>query len=152
MADFAEWLEQRGIKWPKNLIPAASIINAGFALQAKHLLRINAPCRALSCEPLDHQVEIPAELLSPSTWMIVGGESGDGASTRPFALEWARHYRNECERIGAPYFLKQLGGRCTEEGKEIKFADSHGGDWSEWPADLRVRQFPDAIRRIGLEG
>jgi hypothetical protein len=23
---------------------------------------------------------------------------------------------------------------------------SHGGDWSEWPEDLRVRQFPTEVK------
>jgi hypothetical protein len=39
-------------------------------------------------------------------------------------------------------FIKQLGSRPTEAGQPFRVRDSHGGDWSEWPEDLRVQQMP----------
>lgn len=80
-------------------------------------------------------------------WVIVGGESGPKA--RPFDLAWARSIRDQCRAAGVAYFCKQLGA-CPVETPVPgyttglpKLRDSHGGDWSEWPDDLKVRQFPE---------
>lgn len=85
-------------------------------------------------------------------WVIQGGESGRNA--RPFDVAWARSLRDECREAGVAYFLKQLGANivdvhpdqagAVEEAimRTLKLRDSHGGDWDEWPLDLRVREFP----------
>jgi protein gp37 len=71
--------------------------------------------------------------------VIQGGESGSQA--RPFSLAWARQLKSDCENVKAgrvAYFLKQLGSNVAE----MKLESWEGGDWAEWPEDLRVRQFP----------
>lgn len=95
-------------------------------------------------------------------WIIAGGESGPGA--RPFDIEWARSTVRQCKAAGVPVFVKQLGALPittgllgkTLDGKfvvgscagingnavSVLLDDRKGGDWSEWPEDLRVRQFP----------
>jgi protein gp37 len=92
-------------------------------------------------------------------WIVVGGESGPGA--RPFDLAWARSTVEQCRAAGVPVFVKQLGGKPELRGDAIMDAipmacghtienrvarlhlkDRKGGDWSEWPEDLRVREFP----------
>jgi protein gp37 len=99
-------------------------------------------------------------------WVIVGGESGSKA--RPFDLRWARAILDEARAARVPMFMKQLGAqpffslepsgnfRTNEAtgkrqfemtGERLMLRDGHGGDMSEWPEDLRVRQFPEA--RIG---
>ncbi len=40
-------------------------------------------------------------------WVIVGGESGDGA--RPMHPAWARSLRDQCAAAGVPFFFKQWG-------------------------------------------
>ncbi len=40
-------------------------------------------------------------------WIIVGGESGDGA--RPMHADWARSIRDQCAAAGVPFFFKQWG-------------------------------------------
>lgn len=40
-------------------------------------------------------------------WVIVGGESGNGA--RPMDPEWARSLRDQCNMAGVPFFFKQWG-------------------------------------------
>jgi protein gp37 len=40
-------------------------------------------------------------------WVIVGGESGDGA--RPMHPDWARALRDQCTAAGVPFFFKQWG-------------------------------------------
>ena len=85
--------------------------------------------------------------------MIVGGESGPGA--RPFNLRWARSTIRQCAAAGVACFVKQLGARpgtpscadfeCTHPDCSIswlRLKDRKGGVMAEWPAELRVRQFP----------
>jgi protein gp37 len=99
-------------------------------------------------------------------WLIVGGESGAGA--RPFDISWARSVVSQCKAAGVACFVKQLGAnvrwngvsggnygvtwptsvRHIDDGNGETFAvelrDRKGGDMSEWPEDLRVREFPGA--------
>lgn len=96
-------------------------------------------------------------LESPGVdWVIIGGESGPGA--RPFALEWARDLVRQCRAAGVAPFVKQLGQRPVAPVNEtggvvlgssfepvpLRLRDHHGGDPTEWPEDLRVREFPAA--------
>lgn len=95
-------------------------------------------------------------------WVIVGGESGPHA--RPFNIEWARSIIAQCRDAGVACFVKQLGAKpmlkrarsfsTTGEGyalsireceidTDIVLQDRKGENWSEWPADLRVREFPE---------
>lgn len=90
-------------------------------------------------------------------WVIVGGESGPGA--RPCHEAWVRSIVQQCQAAGTPVFVKQLGafpiwslsdGRpANGEGGTAKAARTVAGalnpkcaDPSEWPEDLRVREFP----------
>lgn len=82
-------------------------------------------------------------------WVIVGGESGRNA--RPMRTPWLVSIIRQCKEAGVPCFVKQLGGNideydqgvmARESGKTIH--DRKGGDWDEWPEQLRVRQFPEA--------
>ncbi len=88
------------------------------------------------------------------TWIVVGGESGSGA--RPFDLAWARSVVEQCRDAGTAVFVKQLGALPVEEGVDpgcvwlgrnpsslIRLRDRKGADVSEWPADLRVREWPE---------
>lgn len=77
-------------------------------------------------------------------WVTIGGESGPGA--RPCNIKWIRDIVQLCQFIPVPVFVKQLGAFAwfsearPRTGK--KFLHPKGGDMAEWPADLRVRQFP----------
>lgn len=103
-------------------------------------------------------------------WIVIGGESGPGA--RPFNIEWARDVIAQCKAAGVPCFVKQMGGyvlsrndtgfegdtphswpmdtHTEEETAEVyqsapvrvRLKDRKGGDWNEWPEDLRVREYP----------
>jgi protein gp37 len=72
-------------------------------------------------------------------WVIVGGESG-GKEARPFDLAWAREAVRQCRAARAAPFVKQLGSVWA---RAHGARDWHGGDWTEWVEDLRVRAFPD---------
>jgi protein gp37 len=126
--------------------------------------------RFLSCEPLLGPVNLgfvendgyklncltgeqkdmgrPCESLNQKVdWVIVGGESGKQA--RRCNTEWIRSIVSQCKAASVPCFVKQLGGNLSDSdlsecgratGKSM--AHPKGGDPSEWPEDLRVREFP----------
>jgi protein gp37 len=80
-------------------------------------------------------------------WVNVGGETGPGA--RPFDIRWARSAIDQCAAAAVPCFVKQLGARPFQSprnnastGYDLALTDRKGGDMEEWPADLRVREFP----------
>ncbi|HPA20603.1 MAG TPA: DUF5131 family protein [Verrucomicrobiae bacterium] len=144
MAEFARWLDsEQGAAWPNNLVAMASVIDGRMARAVDHLRRVPAAMRALSVEPLIEPVKID---LRGIDWVIVGGESG--TSARPFDLAWARQLRDQCRARGVAFFCKQLGRRPVEDGLELRLRDKHGGDWGEWPEDLRVREMPRALARV----
>lgn len=85
-------------------------------------------------------------------WAIFGGESGPNA--RQCAVEWIRDGVRQCRAAGVNAFVKQIGAVPflerevgTAKGgflEQLRLKDRKGGDMSEWPEDLRVREFPDA--------
>jgi protein gp37 len=109
------------------------------------LRQADVAVRFVSVEPLLE--DIGEVNLSGIHWVIVGGESGVRA--RPFDLDWARNVIRICKDQQVACFVKQVGRRPVENGKPLKLVSSKGGDWNEWPEDLRVRQYPD-LRKSGL--
>ena len=84
-------------------------------------------------------------------WIVVGGESGPGA--RPFDVAWARSTVAACREAGVPCFVKQLGSypvvlNPMDPTSFVPASLTHrkGGDPSEWPEDLRVREWPEVTR------
>jgi hypothetical protein len=112
--------------------------------------------RAYGCHGNGNPKRLPERDRRRLDWVIVGGESGKGA--RPFDVAWARSIVQQCQATGVPVFVKQLGANAHDEdgamhGRYIaggikhdfpKLRDRKGGDMAEWPADLRVREFPRA--------
>ncbi len=74
-------------------------------------------------------------------WVIVGGESGPGA--RPMDPAWARSLVRQCREAGVRPFVKQLGSVWARGHG----GNSKGGDPERWPADLRVREYPEVAAR-----
>lgn len=78
-------------------------------------------------------------------WIIVGGESSQpGHPARPFNIEWARSTVQQCKSAGVACFVKQAGSNPILDGQPLKLRDRAGGDLSEIPEDIRVREFPNA--------
>jgi protein gp37 len=73
---------------------------------------------------------------APISWIIVGGESGGGA--RPMHPDWVRGLRDQVSAAGAKLFLKQMGSNHTLWPS----VTGKGEDPAQWPADLRVQEFP----------
>lgn len=155
---------------PKNVWLGVSVENQATADERiPHLLRVPAAVRFLSCEPLLEAVDLARWLMlgwcaacdsqcfvidgtcrgcaKPArpllSWVIIGGESGPHA--RPCNPSWIKDIVNQCQAAGVPCFVKQLGSNVLRSAG--KFRDHKGGDPSEWPEDLRVREFPNVARQ-----
>lgn len=93
-----------------------------------HGAHIEGDTGALVCSKCD---ETPAP-----DWVIIGGESGNGA--RPMHEEWARELAARCRRAAVPVFVKQMG---------LVYGKAHGGNdkgSDVIPADMQSKQFPEA--------
>ncbi|WP_055477641.1 DUF5131 family protein [Sphaerimonospora mesophila] len=143
------------LPWPPNLWMGVSAENQEQAdARIPALLETPAAVRWVSAEPLLGPVVLrddwvgadPYRRDEPSlSWIVVGGESGSGA--RPLDLEWVRSIREQCQDAGVPVFVKQMGAVWASDvvvgGRSVAAqGDRKGGDWSFWPADLRVREYP----------
>lgn len=142
--------------WPlKNVWCGVSVESQKYADERiPLLLQTPAAVRFLSVEPQLEAVDLFEWLkLGGISWVICGGESGPGA--RPFNLTWAESLREQCKAAGVSFFCKQLGSRpqvhsCRNEScthpdcgmDDIRLKDRKGGDPSEWPESLRVREWP----------
>ena len=133
-ADRLEALAPR-LPWPAHVWQGVSVENADYAFRIDHLRRTPARVKFLSVEPL--LGPLPDLDLAGIDWVIVGGESGPGC--RPLEPEWVLGVKEACARQGVPLFVKQTGERLA---RRLKLTSKKGGDPAEWPAELRVRQFP----------
>lgn len=155
---------------PSNIWLGATVVTqAEVDRDVPKLLAVPARVHFLSCEPLlewvylgahfrhEHHVIdsgpecavcgiIDTPLHAPNAkgvdWVIVGGESGGGA--RGMDIGWATRIVEECRAASVPVFVKQLGARPYMSPGPITWhtTSTKGGDMSEWPEVLRVREFP----------
>lgn len=119
------------------------------------LVRTPAIVRFLSLEPLLEPINLGLPGTVPKSWdpagyqlvgdkidwVIVGGESGFAA--RMCDPDWIRDVIEQCRDMDVPVFVKQLG---TEWARGRSGARK-GGLMSDWPEDLRVREWPGEGRR-----
>jgi protein gp37 len=121
------------IATPENVWLGVSVETQTYYSRIRHLSRIDAAVRFLSCEPLLAPLEqLP---LGGVDWVIVGGESGAGA--RPMDPSWVRSIRDQCIAHDKAFFFKQWGGvRKKRAGRELD-----GRTWDEMPAGLPAAGF-----------
>lgn len=139
-------------RWPDNVWAGTTAENAEMlARRAPYLRQIPARVRFLSCEPLLEPLEDFVLYADGIHWVIAGGESGSKA--RRYMLDWARRLSCDCADLGIAFFHKQCGDDPWEgyEGpgaepsdriRSVKFTAHHGADPAEWPAPLRIQDFP----------
>jgi len=75
-------------------------------------------------------------------WVICGGESTQLFPARKYDIAWARTLIAQCRTLDIPFFLKQLGSNAFDGARRIHTKDRAGANPDEWPADLRVQQWP----------
>jgi protein gp37 len=116
--------------------------------------------RFVSFEPLLE--DLGAIVLDGIHGAIFGGESGGRLQARPCDVAWIRSGVRQCREQGCAPFVKQVGttpydstgawtspilrwyGHREDAGRRLvcHLNDRKGGDPSEWPSDLRIREFP----------
>ena len=145
-------------QWPlPNVRIGVSVHDQPSAEEFLTLLRkIPAAAHFVSLEPLLAPVFLKP-WLDFLSWVIIGGESGPVSRVRDFDLAWPRGLIAQCREAGVPVFNKQLGRRPVGAwiaGSDMFPAtpnefwplnDKKGEDMSEWPKDLRVREFPTRL-------
>lgn len=146
---------------PENVIVIATIVNQAEAdrdLDKLITLKFDGIARRVgvsyepALDPVDWDNWLYAEgdiehgtMRHRLDWIIVGGESDQGAArARLFCLAWARSTVEQCRRACTPVFVKQLGSYAFDDatGFPFKTTDRAGADPAEWPEDLRIREFP----------
>lgn len=157
------WFEGRP---PRNIIGLCSVEDQQRADgRIPQFLTVPLACRGLSLEPLLGPVDAECFVnrgecakarcvKGKVDWLIIGGESGPNA--RSCNVDWIRSLLKQGRAAGVATFVKQLGarpvGRWTASPQEsglgqgwpagLKIIDKKGGDPSEWPAELRVQEWP----------
>ncbi len=137
---------------PENVWPGVSVLRQEHEWRIVELLKIWATQYWLSCEPLLERLDISPYMPHPDrksldwdkipergdgfaypfigiSWTAIGCESGP--HRRPCNHYWVRDLIDQCDGAGVSAFVKQVN---------IDGRVSH--DMAEWPADLRVREFP----------
>ena len=132
-------------EFPPNVWIGASIVNQEEAERdMPKLLEVPASIHFISYEPALGPVYLTpwleAGVPTRPDWVIVGGESGPGA--RPFNTDWAQSVVDQCRVAAVACFVKQLGAHVIQGGQRRMKRDRKGGDMSEWPHEIRVREFP----------
>jgi exopolyphosphatase/pppGpp-phosphohydrolase len=92
--------------------------------------------------PLDRAILDAASCLHDIGWTVT---QPDGKGHHK---ESARLIREQCQREGVAFFMKQVGSNAVgthENGvnlTSLRLKSKSGADPSEWPEDLRIQQFP----------
>ena len=95
-------------RWPQNVWAGTTIENQDVVIdRLDELIRVPAPVRFLSCEPLLGPLDL-AEWLDFIGWVIVGGESGQDARG-PMHPDWPRSLLHQCQEANVPFLFKQWG-------------------------------------------
>ena len=132
---------------PENFWVGVSVTEPYTSTRARKLLELRDKCEGklwASLEPLypgtmNNPFSKMPDYVSHLDWVVVGGESGPGAiETR---LPDIASTIEVCHKGNTKVFVKQFGS-AHGEGK--------GGDWDEWPEDLRKREMPSTTTTGGL--
>lgn len=97
----------------------------------------------------------PTYADSGFSWVILGGEQG--AQPRPTSITWMRSviqavdaHNREYRRHPVAVYVRQLGAnpiddtapKIAGEPFRLRLPTRKGDEWSEWPEEFRVREFP----------
>lgn len=115
------------LPWPPNVWMGVSLESPEYRWRIAFLRKTPAAVRFISAEPL--LAPLPDLDLTDIHWLIAGGESQAGA--RPASEDWFRDLRDQCDRGGVAFFLKQLGGHPSKRGGDQALLD--GCRWVQLP-------------------
>ena len=135
MVDFFKWAQSwrsiyYGAGWT-NLWLGTTVETQAQDWRINELLKCPAARYFISHEPAIGPLVLPPEFLAldKRAWVIIGAESGPGR--RPFSIPDAKALVAQCREAGVKVFVKQ-----------INIVGKVSRDMSQWPEDLRVREFP----------
>ena len=127
------------LHWTPNIWMGVSVEDERVKHRIDYLQQCQAKIKFLSLEPLIGP--LPNLNLGNIHWVIVGGESGNGA--RPMQVEWVTSIREQCTTQNVPFFFKQWGGvRKSRHGRELD-----GRTYDEYPTVKRQPIPTLAVRR-----
>lgn len=139
-----------GDGWPHVGFVASVVTQDEMDRDAERMMAVPARWIGFSLEPQVELIEVPRLLLVPtgrSIWFITGGDSeqkSSGLEPRPYDVNWAREIIATSRRSpNVVPFVKQLGARPLNAPPQ-----SHrqaGDNVNDWPADIRVREFPPEV-------
>lgn len=149
-APYAKWVDQwrTGESIPENIwVGWSAEDQKRWDERSKHGLNIPAFRRFVSVEPQLSSISFDlgkSPRNSPGIdWIIIGGESDQpNQPARPCKVKWIESGVRQCRDAGVACFVKQLGSTACGGDGDWTIKDKKGDDMSEWPQDLRVRQFP----------
>ena len=123
----AERLEEISpkLRWAHNIWMGVSVESKDYKFRINHLRRTGARIKFLSLEPLI--APLGCLHLYGIDWVIVGGESGQGA--RPMEADWVRSIRDQCIQQKVAFHFKQWGG--VNKKKTGRILDNR--TWNEFP-------------------
>lgn len=127
------WVENG---WPRNVWMGVTAENQRrWEERTVDLRKVNVKVKWVSAEPL--LSDIVADYTGID-WIVVGGDSG---SDRLMDPAWVMNILARCKGSGTSYFFKQKGDALA---KQMGCKNKSGKDPSEWPAWMRVQEFPEA--------
>jgi protein gp37 len=119
-----------------------SVENQDYLWRIAQLVQVPAVVHGVSLEPLLGPIML-GDWAQRIDWAILGGESKVQDPARPCELGWMRALIEECRTAGVAVFVKQMGSAPRDGLVQIKLRDKrHGGRLEEWPADLKIREWP----------
>lgn len=138
----------------KNVWLGVTIENENNFHRANTLAAVDAEIRFISAEPLIGPVDFLQEdeagnrVIDKYQWVIIGGESGFKTGKykyRPMQLDWCYTATLDLQlNTQCKVFIKQFG---TALGKKYEMKGFHGDDFSLFPKYLKVREFPDVLKK-----
>jgi protein gp37 len=132
-----------------NVWLGVSVESQKYIKRTDILRKIPCKMRFISAEPLLGQLDLLQEIdgyrvIDDFHWVTISGESGNDYGHyryRPCEEEWITKIISDL-KTKAPHvaiFNRQLG---TLLSKHNGYKDPDGGNMSEWPDALKVREFP----------
>ena len=115
------------LTWHPNIWMGVTVEHHSYLNRLALLKTVPAAVRFVSFEPL--LSPMPGLNLQGIHWVIVGGETGNGA--REMDEDWARDIRDACINQGVPFFYKQRGSYPKKRGKGGNTLD--GVVWHQYP-------------------
>lgn len=133
-----------GEGWANVWLGASAGNQKNYDEMVSHLKKVRAKIRWASLEPLRGPISLGLldKNLGAFQWIVVGGESGNETGKyryRPCEMEWIVDIISQCRAAGVKVFVKQTG---TYLAKKLKLKTRHGVEFSEWPSELQIREFP----------